>query len=70
MSEVLRLVPASEAAKILGKSVWTVYRTVPLAAELSNGWKLYDRAVVEAMAQGVSSPLLDGAPVAERGAVA
>lgn len=68
MNEVLRLVPASEAAVILGKSVWTVYRTVPVAAELSNGWKLYDRSVVEAMAAGITSPSLDGTPKSDEAA--
>ena len=62
MNEVLKLVPASEAAKILGKSVWSVYRTVQPVAILSNGWKLYDRAEVEAIAAGISSPTIDGKP--------
>ncbi len=61
MSEAMKLVPASEAAKILGKSVWSVYRTVPVAATLSNGWKLYDRAVVEAMAAGTHTPVREDA---------
>ena len=70
MRDPIEYVTSQEVADTLGISVWTVYRRYPeqVAATIGKATKLYRRDWLEAVRDGVTSPLLDGHPLTEEGA--